>query len=109
MTQMKMEFEAAYKQPFKFRLAVTDLCWSTVHALCTVSNKQEVGEYAVDVFKLSKDELSELQIKSKTWLISCAAHTMKRFSNSVKKKLNIKGFFFYFKTFFTMYSFLICF
>jgi hypothetical protein len=43
------------------------------------------------LFDFASGRLTEEQIRQYSWLISCAAHTMKRFTNSVKRQLKIKG------------------
>jgi hypothetical protein len=67
------------------------MCWATIHAVLDAWNRMTINEYNALVFEFANGRLSEAQVNSKSWIISCAAHTMKRFTGSVKKQLNLKG------------------
>ena len=69
---------------FNFRLVVIDMSWMLIHAVLDGFNRQTFQEYNQLVFSFAKDgDINSYNASSKTWLCSCAAHTMKRFSESI--------------------------
>jgi hypothetical protein len=92
-----MQYETAFKEgDFKARVVCTDMCWATVHAILDAWNRMTIDEYNKMVFEFANERMTVDQVVDKSWIISCAAHTMKRFTNSVKHKLKIEGMFFLF-------------
>ncbi|CAF1050218.1 unnamed protein product [Brachionus calyciflorus] len=78
----KDDYERCYQQDqLKFRLICLDYSWASIHAVLKALNNENVIEYSNRVFKLSNDGIIE---SDKSWLCSCVANTMKRFSHSIK-------------------------
>ena len=83
---VKERYQNKYNSSLAFRLAVLDYSWASIHGLLKSLNTETVQDYAKRVFALAK---GEIEVDSdKTWFASCAAHTMKRFINSLNKQLN---------------------
>ena len=90
---MCIKYAASFKQfslPTERRsiklssVIVTDYSWALMHSVVQAFNLESIEEYATRVFKLSKGETT-VESREKSWLASCAAHTMHRFSRSVGK------------------------
>ena len=57
-----------------------------MHAIIDVFNGQTIAKYSQVVYKLAKNpEMMHSNWPDHTWLISCASHTMKRVTVSLKK------------------------
>jgi hypothetical protein len=69
---------------------LTDFSWAYIHALVHVLNKQNISQYAKRVFDFANDRLSSDQIKSQSWLVSCAAHTTHRLTHTTKNLIKKK-------------------
>jgi hypothetical protein len=63
-------------------LVVIDYSWASIHAILDVFNRVDVIGYAHHIFEEAKHGSIKLDY---TYLLSCAAHTMKRFSKAIKK------------------------
>ena len=82
LNSFKDDYEHCYpKDDFKFRLICIDYSWASIHAVLKSFNQENVIDYPNRVFKLANDGIIE---SDKSWLCSCVAHTMKRFSRSIK-------------------------
>ena len=89
-------FKAYNKEKLYFRLVVVDYCFATIHAVLNSLNNEDIYDYAERVFKLASGKTGMTHEKS--WLSSCAAHTMHRFTKGLKKhfsKLDEQARFFY--------------
>lgn len=90
LLRLKMTFEEIAKKSFNFRLVVSDFCWAVIHSAVTVLNGIEVSVYATRVFDFAHNRLCDEIVNSTSWLMTCCAHTMKRFSWSLKR-IQING------------------
>lgn len=88
--KIKFTYQSLYKEPIYFRLIVIDYSWALIHSILDEFTNETPLDYAERVFKLANGELKEFRTKS--WLCSCAAHTMKRYSDGLKKKLKLSEF-----------------
>ena len=70
---------------FVFRLVISDLSWATIHAALEVLNSEDVIGYAKRVYDFA-DLKESTRAHTKSWLASCASHTMHRFTRILKKK-----------------------
>lgn len=62
---------------------MVDYCFATIHAVLNALNNEDIYGYAERVFKLASGKAGITHDRS--WLSSCAAHTMHRFTKGVKK------------------------
>jgi hypothetical protein len=67
-----------------FRFIVLDLSWATIHAALEVLNLETVEEYAKRVYKYANDTNTSFH-PTKSFLCSCVAHTMNRFTSGLKR------------------------
>ena len=72
------------REKLVFRLIVIDYSWASVHAILSALNEEDVIQYANRVFSLLNGEIT-IESSEKSWLASCAAHTMHRFTKSISK------------------------
>ncbi len=79
---IKFEFEKHFKDLFAFRLVVIDYSFASIHSILNTLNKMEIIEYAKHILEISEGKANF--DPSKSYLVSCVAHTMKRFSKSIK-------------------------
>jgi hypothetical protein len=87
LRHLKGNYEKYFKEKLKFRLVVIDYSWASIHAFVEVFNRQEIIEYAHHIYKLATGgEINE----NFSYLLSCASHTMKRFSRSIQKLTTTK-------------------
>ena len=70
-----------------FRLIVSDLSWATIHAIVETLNLENIITYSCRVFSYSKEQPEGPGWEDKSWLASCASHTMHRFVRMTKKKV----------------------
>ncbi len=82
-------FKADYEKRFQnnklaFRLIVSDYSWAAIHALIQTFNTESVVNYSDRVFNYCINNL-DFNLSELSWYISCAAHTMHRYSRGVKK------------------------
>ena len=78
---LKFEYEKLFCETLNFRFFVMDFTWTSIHSCLRVFNNETAIEYAHHILSLSKHEIKIN--KSKTYLVSCVAHTSKRFSKAV--------------------------
>jgi hypothetical protein len=64
---------------FLLRLVTIDYSWASIHSILGALNNETPETYAERVYKLAKNEITTDMNDNKSWLASCAAHTMKRF------------------------------
>ena len=84
MLRLKGQYEKMFKEPFFFKLVVTDYSWALIHSVVEVLNMMSITSYAKLVYELAEDRLDNMKRNSTTLLISCVTHTMKRFTLSIK-------------------------
>jgi hypothetical protein len=82
-------FKADYEKRFQnnklaFRLIVSDYSWAAIHALIQTFNTESVVNYSDRVFNYCINNL-DFNLSELSWYISCAAHTMHRYSRGVNK------------------------
>ena len=53
-----------------------------MHSIVEVLNSQSLIQYSQKVFQLARHELDD--VTNMSWIISCCAHTMKRFTHGIK-------------------------
>ena len=89
---VKNNYEQKFKKNLAYRTLVTDYSWASIHAIIESLNNENIITYANKVFHLSKLPDIELEnfIHNRTWLTSCASHTMHRFVRSLKPKVKCK-------------------
>lgn len=81
---LKMEFERIYKTRISFRILVIDYSWPEMHASLEVFNLDTIETYSKHVYRIATAPLSDDMFEKRTWLCSCASHTMHRFVNHLK-------------------------
>ena len=89
--KVKEYYESKYQKKLVYRLVCTDYSWASIHAIIETLNGENGISYASKVFHLSRlKDLNEVDtfLKNRSWLVSYASHTMKRFVNSIKGKIN---------------------
>ena len=80
----KTNYESRYKNNhLNFRLICTDFSYALMYGILNSIMNETLIKYSHRVYKLSKDEI--FIEDGFSWLYSCTSHTMKRFSNSLKK------------------------
>jgi hypothetical protein len=92
LRKVKDSYEIKYGKKLVYRLVNTNYSWATIHAIIETLNSENAITYANKVFHLGKlKKLSEVDefLKNRSWLVSCASHTMKRFVNNLKSNINI--------------------
>jgi len=75
-------------EKLSFRLVVIDYSWASIHSILGSLNYEDPITYANRVLKLVNNEIT-IDTDNKTWIASCAAHTMHRFTKSIKKNLKM--------------------
>jgi hypothetical protein len=81
LRKFKFNFQEKYKSSEKIaKIIVTDMSWYSIHAVLEIVNNEDFFQYRV--WKLANDGINEAEepMSSKSWLASCASHTMHRFS-----------------------------
>lgn len=83
-TRIKFDYQTLYPKENKiFQLIVCDLAWPTIHGVLQSLCNEDIIEYSQRVYDLSDNKNTQ----DKTWLGSCASHTMKRYVGGVKKNV----------------------
>ena len=79
-------YYAKFEENLRFRIIVLDFCWATMHAVVHQLNRESIESYAHAVLEYSQAPLEHLPelAKKRTFISSCAAHTMHRFVRSIK-------------------------
>lgn len=88
--KVKEAYELAYGTKLVFRLISIDYCFAAIHANIETHNGENIITYANKVFHLGQmKNLEDVAsfLKNRTWLVSCASHTMKRFVKTLKGKI----------------------
>ena len=70
-----------------FQLVMCDMSWATVHASLEAFTQEGIIEYSKRVFNYSSITDAKELVSQKTFVGSCASHTMKRFVNALKKDI----------------------
>ena len=72
-------------KPLNFRLKLTDYSWATIHATIQSFNNETLPSYMDKIYQIStnKKSLSDFNC---SWLASCCAHTMHRFTKALRKE-----------------------
>ena len=83
--RMKYQFEKFLSKQFNFRIFVCDFSWTLIHSAIESLNQISIIQYANLVMKLANDKLNKERSIEISWLASCMSHTMKRFTNFLKK------------------------
>jgi hypothetical protein len=86
---IRNSYNEKYKEPLWFRYMVSDYSWATMHAIITTFYGDKASKYARAIYRLGSSvttefEAAKQQLTTCTLIVSCASHTMKRLSNSVK-------------------------
>ncbi|CAF0789424.1 unnamed protein product, partial [Brachionus calyciflorus] len=71
-------------KPLVFRIIVSDYSFANIHACLRAYNDENINEYALRVFRLAQGYLEVWPTDNKSWLVSCASHTMKRYVDGLK-------------------------
>jgi hypothetical protein len=71
---------------YNFRLITVDMSWALNHSIVNVFNKMDIDKYGDKVFELASGNTGLLEDTSCSWIVSCAGHTMKRFTNMLGKQ-----------------------
>lgn len=79
-------FKAQFDDELRFRYLVSDYSWVIIHSALQEINHDSILEYAQAVMQLCIKELDQVEefMQRRTWLVSCAAHTMHRYSKAIK-------------------------
>jgi hypothetical protein len=90
--KVRIAYETKFKNKLRFRIIVMDFSWPTMHAVLEALNLENMITYAHKVFRLGSISFEELPnfIEQGTWIVSCCAHTMKRFHRCVKSNVKQK-------------------
>jgi hypothetical protein len=89
LRKCKESYEKKFNKKLVYRLVCTDYSWATIHSIIETLNNENVITYAKKVYHLgSSTDLNEISefLKNRTWLVSCASHTMHRFVNVLRGK-----------------------
>ncbi|CAF1030492.1 unnamed protein product [Brachionus calyciflorus] len=71
------------KTELKFKYIIVDFLWECVHAVLNVFNNETVIDYSKRVYKHLED--TDLKF-DKSWVVTCASHSMTKFISCLKKK-----------------------
>ena len=84
-----LELSNAYSrlagEKLSMRLLGLDQSWSLIHAAIEGLNNMSVANYSRIVYEVAKDAAAFALHPIMTWIISCAAHTMKRTTTNIKE------------------------
>ncbi len=87
---MKFKYEKFFHDKLAFRLVVIDYSFASIHAVLDSLNRMEIIEYANHILLVSSGKA--VYDATKSYLVSCVAHTMKRFTKTLKKIIKSEDF-----------------
>ena len=92
LQSVKDDYEEKFNSKLSYRIIVSDYSWATIHAIVETLNCQDINSYSKQVYEYSKLPDFEITdfVKNKTWISSCASHTMHRFVITLKSKIHDK-------------------
>lgn len=81
---LRSEYERCFNKKLTYRTITSDYSWAKIHAIIEGLNCQTVDDYINRIYYMLTLG-ADFHTTERTWYISCAAHTMNRFSTKIKK------------------------